>query len=266
MGRVADTDTRDCRSVGETLLAFGRELETDRVAQVGGSFTGNPEADAVLAQPNAFLLGVLFTQGIPAERAWSAPFLLECRLGTLDLAYLATHLEQVEQAVSLPPMLHRFKRTVPVWVVSAASRLLAEYHGDASMIWPDGAQVTDVVVALMRFDGIGRKKALMAVQILMRHFGVRLSGVEQGQVAYDVQVRRVFLRSGLADHDDFTSIERAAACAAPESPGTLDLAAWLIGRQWCRPTAPLCEQCRLVQVCLRRTHLNPQGVGGRRPA
>lgn len=264
MGRAAEGGACGRREVGEALLAYGRELEADRVAQVGGSFSGNADADALLALPNAFLLGVLFTQGIPAERAWSAPYLLKQRLGTLELDYIATHPTEVELAVSEAPMLHRFKHTVPAWVVSAARRLMRDYEGDAAQIWPDGVRVTDVIERLMRFEGIGRKKARMAVQILIRHFDARLTGVEHGQVAYDVQVRRVFLRSGLAMTDDPVSIERAAACVAPSSPGTLDLAAWLIGRQWCRPTAPRCDQCRLGQVCPRQIMLKPDGVGSRR--
>ena len=65
-------------SVATTLLAYGRELEAQGAAQVGESFSGIPEADALLEEdPNAFLLGVLFTQGIPAERAWSGPYLLK---------------------------------------------------------------------------------------------------------------------------------------------------------------------------------------------
>ena len=61
----------------------------------------------------------------------------------------------------------------------------------------------------------------MAAEILMRHFGVDLLGRECGQVAYDVHVRRVFLRSGLAEEDSPEAIEAAACRAYPDSPGTL---------------------------------------------
>ena len=122
----------------------------------------------------------------------------------------------------------------------------------------------EVTERLSAFDGIGRKKAVMAVEILTRHFGVELAGRECGQVAYDVQVRRVFLRSGLADEDTREAIEAAAAAACPGAPGTLDLPAWLVGRQSCRPRAPLCDGCRLGAVCPRRTERMVVGVGGAR--
>lgn len=249
------------------LVSYGRELAEAGAAQVGGSFSGDPQADALLRScPEAFLIGVLFTQGIPAERAWMGPWLLEQRLGHLDLGRLASEPEAVRSAFQRPPMLHRFKETLPRWVTSAARRLLDEYGGDASRIWAPGSTAVEVSERLSRFDGIGRKKAAMAVQLLMRYFGVRLEGAEHASVAYDVQVRRVFLRSGLADSDTPEAIERAARSACPEAPGTLDLPAWLIGRETCRPRTPLCGECRLGGVCPRRVGLDAEGVGARRRA
>ena len=246
------------------LVSYGRELQETGAAQVGGSFSGNPEADALIeASPNAFLLGVLFTQGIPAERAWSGPYELEARLGTLDLAFLADNLKVVREALQRPPMLHRFKETLPRWICSAAGRLIREYQGGAERIWEPGSHVLQVTERLSAFEGIGRKKAVMAVEILTRHFGVVLEGRECGQVAYDVQVRRVFLRSGLVSDDTREAIEAAAAVWCPEAPGTLDLPAWLIGREACRPKAPLCDRCRLGAVCPRLVERQVAGVGAR---
>jgi len=251
------------QDVARALVAYGRELERAGAAQVGDAFSGNTEADALLGQPNAFLIGVLFTQGIPAERAWLGPLRLRERLGTLDLEFLASHEDAVRSAVQRPPMLHRFKETLPRWISRAACRLLRDYEGDAARIWPDGAHVVEVTERLLAFDGIGRKKAVMATEILLRHFGADLLGRECGQVAYDVQVRRVFLRSGLADEDTPEAIEAAAAEACPDSPGTIDLPAWLIGRETCRPKAPRCAECVLAGPCARRTRITPKGVGVR---
>lgn len=250
--------------VARALLAYGCELEAQGAAQVGGAFTIDPDANALLeSSANAFLLGVLFTQGIPAERAWAGPKLLRDRLGTLDPSFLADNPELVRAAVQRPPMLHRFKETLPVWIFSAAEKIVAEYGGDAALIWPTGDEVSAVIERLSAFRGIGRKKAVMAAEILTRHFGVALVGRESGQVAYDVQVRRVFLRSGLADADTPQAIEAAAATACPEAPGTLDLPAWLIGRETCRPRRPRCDECRLGRVCPRLVSRNVQGVGVR---
>jgi uncharacterized HhH-GPD family protein len=252
-------------SVIAELVAYGRELDAEGAAQTGGAFTTLQAANDLLeTSANAFLLGVLFTQGIPAERAWAGPYLLCVRLGTLDLAFLAENPEALRAAVQEPPMLHRFKETLPHWISAAACRLLEEYGGDASRIWPAGDSVLEVTERLSAFSGIGRKKAVMAAEILTRHFGVPLEGRDCGQVAYDVQVRRVFLRAGLVDTDTREAIDAAATAACPDAPGTLDLPAWLIGRETCRPRSPICDLCRLGAVCPRLVERNVEGVGVRR--
>ena len=250
--------------VGTALLAYAREVSATGAAQVGGAFTTLPEADALIKRsPEAFLLGVLFTQGISAERAWAGPYLLAGRLGHLDPGRLAREPEAVAAAVADPPALHRFVKTVPRWITSAAARLESKYDGSAEAIWPAGAHVLEVTERLHAFDGIGEKKAAMAVEILMRHFGVALEGADCGTVAYDVQVRRVFLRAGLVTEDTPAAIRAAAATICPEAPGTLDLATWLIGRETCRPLRPRCDACRLGTVCPRLTELDVRGVGER---
>ncbi len=251
--------------VADALRKFGEELAKDGAAQVGGAFTDLPEADALIkSSPEAFLFGVLFTQGVPAERAWAGPLLLSQRLGHLDLGRLASEPEAVDAAFCAPPALHRFKHTVAGWVTDAAARLLSCYEGDASGIWSAPSSVVEVSERLSEFRGIGRKKAAMAVEILTRHFGVSLAGAEDRTVAYDVHVRRVFLRSGLVEIDTPDAVAAAARAACPGTPGVLDLPAWLIGRQWCRPKAPLCDECRLGRVCPRRVWLNVEGVGVRK--
>lgn len=269
MGRVSSDDRAAIKgaraAVFDEIIRFGLELESRSAAQAGEGFSGIREADAFLeSNPNAFLVGVLFTQGISAERAWAGPWELKRRLGHFDLLRLAGDPEAVQEAVQRPPMLHRFKNTLPKWISSAAKRLIAEWDGDAATIWSPGSHVVDVTERLSVFEGIGRKKAAMAVQILMRHFHVALAGRDFGQVAYDIHARRVFLRTGLVDVDSIDAIEAAATEGYAQSPGTLDLAVWLIGRQTCRPVSPKCDECRLGKVCPRQTWLTPEGVGLRR--
>lgn len=255
------------RAVARELAAYAVELAAERAVQVGDGFTTHAAAnDLMLKRPEAFLIGVLFTQGVPAERAWAGPWLLSERLGHLDLARLAGEPDRVAEAVARRPALHRFVHTLPRWISSAAARVLAEYDGDARRIWPDGAHVLEVTERLLAFDGIGEKKAAMAVDLLTRALNVPMTGIECGTVAYDVHVRRVFLRTGLIAHDTLAAVNEAAAAACPEAPASLDLPTWLVGRQWCRPRRPECDLCRLGSVCPRLTHLRVEGVGARRPS
>lgn len=253
-----------CGPVGTVLAAFGEELASARAAQTGGAFTSDAAADAFLrARPEAFLIGVLFTQGIPAERAWAGPYLLAQRLGHFDLARLASEHATVAAAVARPPMLHRFKRTLPGWISGMAAQLIQRWGGDASSLWSGSPTAAELMERLRSFRGIGPKKAAMAAEILARHFGVPLREPAGGTVAYDVHVRRVFLRTGLVDHDSPGDVTRAAALVCPQAPGLLDLPAWLVGRQWCHPRDPSCDECRLSSVCPRLIDRHVSGVGSR---
>ena len=269
----ADPASLDARSaqargpdaVGVALRAYGEELAALGAAQTDGAFTDDPAADAFIkSDPAAFLIGVLFTQGIPAERAWAGPYLLAQRLGYFDLERVAVEHDAVAAAIGTPPALHRFVHTLPGWIVAAARRIVTEYAGDATTIWSAGTPLPIVVERLRAFAGIGPKKAAMAVEILVRHFGAQLTDVECGSVAYDVHVRRVFLRSGLVDEDTPAAVLAAARRACPQTPGVLDLATWLIGRDYCHPHKPRCDDCRLGAVCERLTGRSVSGVGSRR--
>ena len=254
-------------AVAAALVAYGAELAEQGAAQVGDAFTDLAGADALIKEsPDAFLLGVLFTQGIPAERAWAGPYLLRERLGHLDLERLATDRSAVDEAVCRAPALHRFKHTAAGWIGDAAELLLRDWGGDASALWADRPSAVVLTERLSGFSGIGRKKAAMAVEILVRHFGVAIDGLECGSVAYDVHVRRVFLRTGLVDVDTPERVAAAAAEACPRAPGSLDLPTWLVGRQWCHPKGPLCRECRMGGVCPYLVDRNVEGVGARRSA
>jgi hypothetical protein len=78
---------------------------------------------------------------------------------------------------------------------------------------------------LRRFDdfvGVGQKAA-MAVEILERDLGVSVRNLERSDIAYDVHIRRVFLRTRLAERDDRDHIIAVARQLHPARPGGLDL-------------------------------------------
>jgi len=249
------------RAVVAAMLGFG-EADVGRRQGRRPRYAKDPAAnDLLFEDPFAFLVGVLFDQGIPAPRAWSAPHLLATRLGHLDPARIAADPAAVARAVATPPMLHRFKATVPRWVCAAARRVLEDYGGDAGAIWGDGPTARALQSRLVDFEGIGQKKSAMAVELLARDFGVRIEELGGSDVAYDVHVRRVFLRTGLAAADRLDDVVDAARRANPARPGSLDHPAWVIGRRWCGAGTPHCGECPLGAVCPR--HLDrADGVRG----
>jgi uncharacterized HhH-GPD family protein len=216
------------------------------------SFTPNVEANQfVIDNPLAFLLAVICDQGIKAERAWAVPWELRRRLGHLDPYRRANEPESVVAAFRQRPMLHRLVNVVPPWIVDAARRVVAEYGRDAGRIWADSPSAVALQARLIAFEGIGQKKAAMAVEILERDLGVPISDLAGSDVAYDVHVRRVFLRTGLAEADVVGEMVADARTLNPDRPGSLDFPAWDIGRRWCRPVDPRCSECALSDVCPR---------------
>jgi uncharacterized HhH-GPD family protein len=230
-------------------LAFGREHHTAEIEAVP-EFTGNPEANELLrSDPFAFLCAVIFDQGVPSERAWLAPWQLKERLGHLDPTRIAADPDAVTEAMQGVPKLHRYVNKMPDWIVRAAQRVLDLYGGDASTIWSDNPTADELQKRFDDFVGIAQKKAAMAVETLERDLGVPIRNLERSDIAYDVHLRRVFLRSQLADRDDRDTLIAAARQLHPDRPGELDLPTWLIGRGWCHAGVPDCASCPLTEVC-----------------
>lgn len=238
------------RALVRELLAFGARL--DAGSGEDSALAPDPEAGAFLAaDPFAFLLCVLCDQGMRAERVWRIPLDLRARLGHLDPARIAAAPRAVARAFAKRPMLHRYVNTVPGWVVAAARRVLDVHGGDAAALWSDRPTAAELRRRFAEFEGIGQKKAAMAVEVLVRDHGVAVADLAGSDVAIDVHLRRTLLRTGLASRDDVDHLVEAARRAHPERPGALNLPLWTIGRRWCRPTAPRCDACVLAACCPR---------------
>jgi uncharacterized HhH-GPD family protein len=235
-------------AVVQALLEYGESQAPTTAGQT--TFTPHPEANQLIVDdPFAFLLAVIFDQGIPAERAWRAPYELMQRLGHLDPARMLADPQGVRATVGQPPVLHRYREKMPGWLVAAARIVVENYGGEAARIWNDEPTARQLQQRLDLFPGIGQKKAAMAVEILDRDLEVSIRELDGSDIAYDVHVRRVFLRTGLADYDELDHMVDVARQAYPTRPGAIDLPAWLVGRQWCHAGLPDCAACVLSDVC-----------------
>lgn len=244
------TPTASAADVVQALLDYGKTQAPHPIAEP--TFTPHPDANTmIITDPFAFLLAVIFDQGIPAERAWRAPYELLQRLGHLDPARIYSDADAVRAAVAQPPVLHRYREKMPAWLVSAAGIVLTDYGGDSGRIWNDEPTARELQRRLDRFPGIGQKKAAMAVEILERDLRVPIRELGGSDIAYDVHVRRVFLRTGLAQYDDLEHMVDVARRANPERPGAIDYPAWLVGRQWCHAGLPNCPACSIRHACAK---------------
>ena len=234
------------RFVGAALREFGDQLATLAASRTAGA---TAYGDLDLTDPFGFLVAVILDQGIPAERAWAAPGVLRARLGHLDPVLISEAPEEVAIAFHERPKIHRFPSKAAAWISAAARRVVDDYGGNAAALWADEPPAATLRRRFEAFDGIGQKKAAMAVEILASDFGILVTELAGSDVAYDIHVRRVFLRSGLAARDTLEAIVNAARIINPVRPGALDLPAWTIGRIWCRPRQPRCGGCPIAWAC-----------------
>ena len=97
-------------------------------------FTGNDEADALLAEdPLALLIGFELDQQVPMQKAFSGPLELKRRIGSLDAAHIAgMDPGELEEAFRRKPALHRYPGTMAQRTQDLCAAIVSEYGGDAS--------------------------------------------------------------------------------------------------------------------------------------
>jgi endonuclease-3 len=218
-------------------------------------FTNDPSANALLndlqGYPHALVLACLMDRQCPAEVAWAVPFRFKQRFGSFLLRDLETlSLAQVQAFFVESPPLHRMKNDMASIFHAAVQHIAQRYCGNAALIWEGRPGSATLVRRFLEFKGAGPKIATMAANILYRDFKVSLSDMYYLDISPDVHVCRVFERLGLAPRNASTDLVIYAAREWNlEYPGVFDLAAWEIGRQWCRPGQPECGKCYMQAVC-----------------
>jgi uncharacterized HhH-GPD family protein len=137
-------------------------------------FTGNDEADALLAQePMALLIGFALDQQVPVPTAFTGPLKLKQRLGTLDAGRIAqTDPAQLESAFREKPAIHRFPGTMAQRVQDLAAHVVDEYGGDAERVWRDAPDGPELRRRLEALPGFGNMKVKALSAVLAKRFGV----------------------------------------------------------------------------------------------
>jgi uncharacterized HhH-GPD family protein len=137
-------------------------------------FTGNDEADALLAQePMALLIGFALDQQVPVPTAFSGPLKIKQRVGTLDAHTLAT--TDLEPAFREKPAVHRFPGNMAKRVRELAAVVDEEYDGDASRVWRDAKDGADLRQRISELPGFGEMKIKALGSVLAKRFGVAVA-------------------------------------------------------------------------------------------
>jgi uncharacterized HhH-GPD family protein len=137
-------------------------------------FTGNDEADALLArEPLALLIGFALDQQVTVPTAFSGPLKLEQRLGTLDAAEIAaTDPARLEEVFRQRPAIHRFPGSMARRVQELCALVATEYDGDASRLWTEARDADDLERRIRALPGFGDMKVKALGSVLAKRLGV----------------------------------------------------------------------------------------------
>jgi uncharacterized HhH-GPD family protein len=143
-------------------------------------FTGNPDADRLLAEdPLALLIGFALDQQVTVQKAFAGPLELQRRTGSLDAATIATmDPEALDAAFRTPPALHRFPGNMAKRVRDLCAAIVDGYGGDASRVWSEAADARDLHARLIALPGIGEMKAGTIISLLAKRYAIRPEGWE----------------------------------------------------------------------------------------
>jgi uncharacterized HhH-GPD family protein len=143
-------------------------------------FTGDPEADALLAtNPLALLIGFTLDQQVTVQKAFSGPLELRRRIGHLDAARIASmDPAELVEVFRQRPALHRFPGSMAARVQAICAAIATDYGGDASRVWTEAKDGADLERRLLALPGVGAMKAKSLIAILGKRFGIKPPGWE----------------------------------------------------------------------------------------
>ena len=231
------------------VLNYLKEVE-DENSILKGNLLKENEKQFIFNDLNAFIIGLISDQSVKAEIAWSLPYKLANRLGNFNFKEILNMYDEkdLENIIREKPSLHRYPSRMANYIYNAMSDIVHKYNSQAKNIW-DGKSAAEIVDTLEKFKGISHKKASLGTLILVRDLGIDILDMENIDIAYDIHIRRLFLRLGLVNDDVQDEILAEARKLYPEFPGRLTTAFWTLGREVCHPSEPACLICPLYNCC-----------------
>ncbi|BBB32007.1 conserved hypothetical protein [Thermotomaculum hydrothermale] len=239
----------------EILIKKGKKLLNQPYKRI--IFTKNSDANDLLNDienyPHVFVLACMMNRQIKAERAWLISYEISNEIGGFEFFRFLTISQEEFREMFMRKNLHRFNDTMAKNFYLGIQKLHKDYNNDASNIWKGKPRSATVVKRFLEFKGVGVKIATMAANILAREFKIPMSDYICIDISPDTHVNRVFKRLGFisksaSDHE----LIYAARELNPEYPGIFDLSCWEIGRKWCKPKKPDCDNCYLYRYCPRK--------------
>ena len=137
-------------------------------------FTGDPEADALIARdPLALLIGFALDQQITVQAAFVGPLRIKQRLGTLDAGEIATtDPARLLEVFRERPAIHRFPGSMAERVQALCAFVLERYGGHAERLWTEASDSADLRRRIQELPGFGEMKVKALGSVLAKRFGI----------------------------------------------------------------------------------------------
>ncbi|MBM3678100.1 MAG: DNA repair protein [Actinobacteria bacterium] len=141
-------------------------------------FTGDPEADALLAhEPLALLIGFALDQQVTVQTAFAGPLKLKQRLGTLDAAEIAAlPAARVEEACREKPAVHRFPGNMARRVHELCGVVASDFGNRAETVWTEATSAEELERRIRSLPGFGDMKVVALASVLAKRLGVATAG------------------------------------------------------------------------------------------
>jgi uncharacterized HhH-GPD family protein len=134
-------------------------------------FTDSDEANTLIAaDPMALLIGFALDQQVSVPKAFMGPLVLRERLGSIDPRTLAG--ADLEPVFREKPAIHRFPGSMAKRVHELAVHILERYDADASRVWKDADDSTQLRANLEGLPGFGEMKVKSLGAVLANRFDV----------------------------------------------------------------------------------------------
>lgn len=237
----------DSEAILERLLKFNSTIKPAALVPA----LCEPAAQLIANDPFAFALAAVIDRGAKAEIIWTIPYYLKNAIGSLDPRFFSKKTaKEIETILYKLPHKPRYIRDASRTIQELSIMVLQKYNGDTSKIWKT-RNPAEIKAAFLSLHGVGPGITSMILLLLERFYGFHFNELNHKAMDLkpDVHIVRVMSRLGLISQWSPDDAIKAARKLNPDFPGDIDASLWIIGRNWCFPTKPLCSECPVNGVC-----------------
>lgn len=230
------------------LLEYGKNLGQNNIQEC------TKVQKIIEREPALFVLCCIADKNVDADIVWSIPDNIPQNIPCNSFADIE-QISQKQWQEILDNVGYNRSKKVSQEYIAAIKYLRNKYDGHAERIWTESKSFAEIIVKFLEFQGVGKKIATMAANMLNRYQGVGKNFNDKHfmDISPDTHVKQIFNMLGFVDddHKDNTDIIVYTARALnPDAPYLLDFPCFYIGKNFCKKRGtPRCGDCPVKAYC-----------------